>query len=381
MSLKIRKKGAHARLLVAAALSSSIVGACAADFDDSQGTPDEASDAPLDMAAIQAVTDPAFANMAYNGKAAANLKKDPELVPDDSAAALEPKSSWQKTKQSNAEIFGWATNEWDISMKPVSSHVCFLTRVSGNLGGPSAVVVHHSSVDVAQMVISYGTQGSGPTVVNDNGTTWKIGGFQSAANSLSGEATCVPLSDFKVEPGMVKWVSGFAYAGAQTSLVSCSKGATAKMWGYDSVSFLTGVEGQFEGGGEVVKVTSGDWTDPWWYLHFHTVQCEDSVEGSARSLFVGFPASSATPSSVLRTNFSVSTSGTRSQKMIKTREGVCYLTSVSGNFDGAPERVRIYPQVDASGTEYWWAEATKGDGSAYASIGCVYYDQHRIPVY
>lgn len=67
--------------------------------------------------------------------------------------------------------------------------------------------------------------------------------------------------------------------------------------------------------------------------------------------------------------------------MIKTREGVCYLTSVSGNFDGAPERVRIYPQVDASGTEYWWAEATKGDGSAYASIGCVYYDQHRIPVY
>ena len=59
-----------------------------------------------------------------------------------------------------------------------------------------------------------------------------------------------------------------------------------------------------------------------------------------------------------------------------TANAACYLTSVSGNMDGAPEKIRIYPAKESDGREWWWVEVTKGSGgSAFAEAECVYYDQ------
>ena len=71
----------------------------------------------------------------------------------------------------------------------------------------------------------------------------------------------------------------------------------------------------------------------------------------------------------------MSSNGTRRVTMFSTRHAVCYLTKVSGNMDGAPERVRIFPELDAFGTENWVLETTAGSREFGRSLPC----PHRAP--
>jgi hypothetical protein len=301
------------------------------------------------------------------------------IVMDEGAAdEIVPKGTWRRTAQSNAEIFGWSANEWDIHMKPTSTHICFLTRVSGNLGGASAVAVHRSTIDLQETWRS-GRALTG-TVLNDMATTWKLGGFQSESNSLNAEATCVPLSDFKLDPGGVTLISGMAAV-----IRDCGGSSSANLWSNHAVSFLTAVRGEFEGGGEKADIVSSDWVrNPAAVstVRASSQQCKTGkhVEAIGRSFFPGVLGQTwGAFRSLSRVSISTA-SGPRRKQLGRTASGVCYLTKISGDLDGAPERIRIYPEMDASGAEWWWIEVTKGDGSAYADAECVSYDQRFTSV-
>ncbi|HVZ33636.1 MAG TPA: hypothetical protein VG963_14490 [Polyangiaceae bacterium] len=327
--------------------------ACASGADDTQeerGDPAAPShDAPIAQSAPAALDDPQLAG-----------------EPDELVA----KGFLQASAQSDAEIFGWTANEWDVAMRPVDTHVCFLTRVSGNLGGNSVVALHRYNTDYQY---TWRTSGLIHGTLADEGPTWKLGGAQAEDNSLSAEAICVPLSSFSIDPGMVIWTSGEGRAEVSTARPGCSSWVAAEMWQGNAATYLSSVQGDFEGGGEGAEIVYGEgWSDPA-QVRIQTQQC-GYYEAHAVSLFIGVPDQRGTWRTTA-VEVDAGSNKKRSQRLLRTRDGVCYLTRVSGNFDGAGERVRIYPELDQSGDEWWTLEAKAQGGSAYSKAECVYYDQ------
>lgn len=77
-----------------------------------------------------------------------------------------------------------------------------------------------------------------------------MGGWQGATNSIGAEAICVPKSDFMLDPGMEFWVSERIVTGAgNNGARDCSDSGAADAWRGDAATFLTSLQGQFEGGG------------------------------------------------------------------------------------------------------------------------------------
>lgn len=305
-----------------------------------------------------------------------------ELPTDATSAELPPEAGendgssdkagfLQRTVQSNAEIFNWSANEFDIALKPYATHQCFLTRVSGNLGGNSAIVLHNGSTNVQAYWRATGLFSGGGSRIG--GPTWMLGGAQAHTNSLSGEATCVPLSNFFTDAGGVIWQSEGNGAGISSpSWPNCNKTASSNLWNGDALSYLSHVHGNYEGSGEVAEIITGGRNTPS-QIRVKTGKCDYNHSSQGRSLFVGTPG----VSNMWRYNYSANASSgqTRTTRMMRTNRGVCYFTRISGDFDGAGERVRIFPRVDTDGAEYWFVEAKADRGTAYANAQCALYDQ------
>ena len=275
-------------------------------------------------------------------------------------------------QQSNAEMFYWAANDWDVVMKPFATHVCFLTRVSGNLGGNSIILLHRSTGDLQAEWRLNGLIPFGP--LPDDGPTWKLSGVQGTSNSLIAESACVPLENFVSEPGFVRWqTEGVWYAGIDPlSRPGCSDTKVAETWNGDAATFLSGIQGNFEGGGEVAEIIQGGPETPS-QLRLHIEQCNYIFEARARSLYVGI--SGDTAMWIYPHTLSAGRGETKTETLMATRDGVCYLSRVSGDFDGDGERLRIYPEVDSDGIERWKFEAVADRGSAYGTASCIPFDQ------
>jgi hypothetical protein len=290
-----------------------------------------------------------------------------------------------RSTQSHAETFRWSKaggagnyGEWDVPMKPVRTHVCFLTGVSGDLAGQgSAVAVHRSSVDMMDVAIRIGIGGgSGGTVVNEDGDTWKVAGFQIFDNSLAAESTCVPLADFKLDPGGVRRIS----EAGRVTIDGCTSGS-ARMWD-KAPAYLSGVQGRFGGGGEYVK-TQNDFDNNWLrrgWLKARSERCVNGyVEGNARSIFLGIPGHDTGHLDYVDLDLDAHSHESKSRRLSATADAICYLTRVSGSLDGGGESIRLYPKKDGN-TEYWYLDVKAQGGSAYASVSCLLYDQVLPPV-
>lgn len=267
------------------------------------------------------------------------------------------------TAQSNAEIFGVSKGEYDMQLKPVATHECFLTRVSGELDDEwSSAGLHQSTNDYEDDLDDlYGRE-----ILNDEGPVWKLHSANGGGNSLSAQAVCVPHSDFVLDEGMVIQSSGLV-----TALSLGLSGDRQSLATPAAVSSLQYIKGAFNGGGESLEVVKAPQPDLPSLLVLKTER-GGITEGAARSFFVGHPGIT----SVNRSN-PVSSSGNDKTRLIPTRDGVCYLTRFSGDFNGSEERVRIMPQMDDGGLEWWVLETHKGRGKAYATAECIYYDQRE----
>jgi hypothetical protein len=277
----------------------------------------------------------------------------------------EPQALFQQaSQQSNAQVFSWSKGKPDQEMVPVASHLCFLTRVSGQLGGPStSVAMHHSQTNLSDFrgpsLLPLDANGN----VLEDGPVWKIAGSSGDKNSLQAEATCVPRADFRLGAGMVMWDSGNVVGTAfPTNTVS------KDLWLGDAIAHVDLVQGWFEGGGEFAQIEPGA-PNTTTHLSVRT-QNSSQTSGMARSLFLGIPGATAT-----RRTPQVQSSGNKKQLILPTRDGVCYLTRISGDFNGSEERIRIAPIVDGQGTEWWQLETHNGGDNVYATAECVLYDQ------
>jgi hypothetical protein len=316
-----------------------------------------------------------------------------EIVPDSDVGDEDmdqevPKGFLQKSEQSAAEIFSWTKNDNnqvtspDVYMKPINTHICFLTRVSGNFGGNSGVYVHRSTDDVAT-ICPWGPFLGLNAFSNDSGATWKLAGCQHATNSLTAEATCVPGSSFILDPDGIVTGSPVQVAKVLPTGTTCNASQSKDLWTFTAVSYINSIMGYMNGGGEKAEILSFSDRSSLSKVRVQSQYCGSGaqVQAAAYSLFAG-------PSSLVQDTrrigvwaLDASNGSNRTAQMIKTTDGVCYLTKISGSLDGAGEKLRIYPKKDAAGVEYWMFEArSQYGGSAYGAAQCILYDQrYRNP--
>jgi hypothetical protein len=195
--------------------------------------------------------------------------------------------------------------------------------------------------------------------------------MQRASNSLTGEAVCVPLSNFFIEPGMVIGQSGRFFVIADLGNTNeCSRPISTPTWAGNAVTTLAGIQGNFSTTSDWIDIVSGQWNTPS-TLRVNSTECGRGwAEARAHSLFVGVPGQPAT-----KRTAPVTKSGNTKTNLLQTDRGACFLTKIAGDFDGSEERVRIYPTVDKYGVEWWTLETHAGGGSARATAQCVLYWQ------
>jgi hypothetical protein len=285
------------------------------------------------------------------------------------------------TAQSNAEQFQWTNPEWDVTLRSVDSHICFLTGVGGEFDSYANVVVHRSSVDQNEAAtIRALTMTSGGTAWNEVGPDWKLSGYRTSSDGTTGDATCVPRSDFIVDPGGELQVSTAGLAKYETTPLDCDANVHADLWDANAVSYLSSVQGEMEGFGELAEIIRPTGSRPA-QVHAASERCDELGEAGGRSLAVGVRDDGIAPYQFPGGVAELVLGGRGEQHMMlgPTAAGVCFLTKVSGAFHGRGERVRILPSVDESGLEVWMLSIESGGGEVTARASCVYYDQRYMP--
>ncbi len=193
--------------------------------------------------------------------------------------------------QSSAEIYRRSTTGKtapDVYIRPTTTHVFFLTRIGGPYSNGGAIAVHHNNTDAATRCNTSTTESLPPLTVgaDDTAGVWKLGGCESGRSSLTAEATCIPGSNFIVDPGGV--VIGSASFSAQTT--SCSAPQSGNMWPGVAASFLSGVSGVFMGGGEVAEIVKSTSLQASSQVRAQSHSCDyPFVSDSGYSMFVGGP--------------------------------------------------------------------------------------------
>jgi hypothetical protein len=207
-------------------------------------------------------------------------------------------------------------------------------------------------------------------------------------------AWCARWSNFSGLSNTVAWLSGEFSAHLDTCVPIGNQYNDVWGWWGDAASVLTKIYGEFEGGGERVtqfqshdpfagsrlNVTTNPPACPWW----------TSISGGARSIFVGTPNSGKRVTLVGHNNnlwvrgdatspglfeLSVSTqSGFSSSWLAPTDMALCYLTQVSGNFDGGAEEVHIF----VNGNN-WFIRALAAPGKAiFGKARCMSWNQSPV---
>lgn len=290
-----------------------------------------------------------------------------------------------RTNQSNAEIFKWDQSMWDIELRPISSHVCFLTAAHGDLDQHAALGVHHSTIDLKEGYHWAQVVGGGNTQHNDSGKVWKLGGW---GEEVGGGAVCVPMQDFIVDQGGWRELSPLGRAWVTTPWgLSCRvHRSRVNMWPANSITYISGFRAGFYGSSSRIEVLNASRLDEPVPGEVATSNCDVvNFEAHFYSFFAGLPdmapslARFKQPDGRYSSRMDVDAGQDQIEQsyLIPTREGVCYLTKINGDFRGNGEGVRIYTDV-WEGTEYWVVEARAVDGEAHASVQCLNYDQ-RAP--
>ena len=123
------------------------------------------------------------------------------------------------------------------------------------------------------------------------------------------------------------------------------------------VCCLSAVSGNFEGGGEGVRVRLAD--DGYWYLEGHSQQ----GELYARAIGLEWVNPNSVEIDVREREWSAGDSPVR---LLAKQEGLCFLGAVSGNFEGDGEMIRI----DLKSDGYWHLSGISGqpDLKAWALV-------------
>jgi hypothetical protein len=294
-----------------------------------------------------------------------------ESLDDSQAVPVATETAAITSSQSHAEIFHWNSDQPDVQLRPVRTHLCYLTEVTGNLDAQGAIAVHRDIFDINVPPSQFNH------LSNDASPNWKLSGWPSLSNSMSGDATCVPLADFTGPPGTTRKISSYGYVSVDTSWPGCSSSTKVDMLP-KGIGFISGVRGDFSGGGESIEIEPPTFDHPR-RLKIGTQTCA-LYEGYGYSFDVGVPGHTQISNFGFVKSVTAHSGQYKKERLDTTRSSICYFTRISGSFDGHGERLRIFPAKDTDGVEYWWLEAKAEGGSAYGTASCIPYDQTPVPV-
>jgi hypothetical protein len=222
--------------------------------------------------------------------------------------------------------------------------------------------------------------------LQQNTDTWGIWTnnwmFQGPNETGRGAMTCVKHSAFVPDAGGVHWISGWFPVSGDPDFIPHTD---RDMWWGTAASFVSGISGEFAGGGEYVQVTQS--TDGYKPSVLSAESQSSEIDGVGFSYFVGVPKSgklvklygykngSWVRGNVLSSGtfeYPVSTQAGFSSYWLPPRDkAFCYLTRVSGNFDGGGEQVRI----TVNGGQ-WFLNVQSGGGKYVSGkVRCMAYDQ------
>jgi hypothetical protein len=318
---------------------------------------------------------PTLAHECTGGKPCVGIRRTlPEVAADHTATDL-AFWSWALTGDEQP------TNQW-----------CFLSGLGGGL---------NESFDAVYLDRGTGCIEMGDREAGGAGTTkWRLSiEKENAEDSLSGEATCIPTSNFKRDAGAVIWPSEEFYASR-----SDSGEASAWAWKNDAATMISMVRGNFAGSEERVRIRMEGDSDDRAKVLVHS-GADNRHSGAARSLFVGTPRGPnpmwiIPPPEDFRLPWQEgpyptvnippihgelsgsADDNSRTYRLPRTNLGFCYLTRVSGDFRGAGEQIRIFPKKVENydgGREHWYLYVKAGRGSVQASVRCMAYDQTTPP--
>jgi hypothetical protein len=276
-----------------------------------------------------------------------------------------PPESGDLEERSNSVLrFRWTKGEPQKVLVSASTHICGLSMVRGQL---------HTSTSLM--------------VLRQNGN-WVLRGLNPGGNTLQAEAVCEPFSAFRVNSGSASNAGDFV---ASTTSKNVTRSASLPS---RTAAVLTGLVGRFEGGGERARVLFGS---P------HTVEIKNGGQDGTHSAFASALSFGPTANQFPRFNsyftdgFVVSDGKTVSwspnavivgcigdvlccesdyvcpEKVAPVASAFCYLSSVSGDFNGADEWVQVVP--DRTSGHWTIAMESESGNGLTARVSCLDMDQ------
>jgi len=255
-----------------------------------------------------------------------------------SAEALDP--SWVSGP------YSWSQGQGHKKMEAVSTHVCVLTKVSGDFDGGGEEVKTYQA----------------------NGF-WYLGG-KSQQSGVGGQSYCFARDKFLAN-GSARWTSDDGIWKSVKSGSKCYSGQGDAWWG-DATTMLNGISGKLRGSGDraLVNQSNGAFTPS--VLRVETCKVgSDSSGGSlkayAHSFFAGTPSSGHLAKYwggeyvADSGQHCVNDYGDHEVAMAPVNDAMCHFTYIGGggNWDGGAEYVQIYPKQEA-GIERWFLRAHSG---------------------
>ncbi len=333
-------------------LALALVVACSsdvADFDSTQADVDVSADEDTEADALWGSDD--------------FLPEKTQSPAPGSEASVEPQSYEESelTARSNSFLwFRWTKGDPDLILRPTSTHVCGLTMVRGNLASGSVLKVTRS------------------------GGNWVLTGTQTASNTLQGDAVCEPLSAFRTNAGRTVSVIGRDNFDWSIGSVNTNVDLNLAMPG-GTAPVLMGLAGRFEGAGERARVTLSP-----------SVQMKVGGQAGfhmafAAALSFGLPSndfpfysSYFTDGLVVSDGYTLNIPrvliGTETAQIVPVSVAplsttFCYLSSVSGDFNGADEWLQVFPDRNRGD---WTMFGNRGSGDGITGRAtCVALDQRR----
>jgi len=255
--------------------------------------------------------------------------------------------------------FTWSQGEQIKFLKSGNDFVCVLTRVTGHFQGGGE-----------QVLLSL--EQSGVANAAGEASTWILGG-SSLQKGVSAAAYCFRKDKF-LSSGTARWNSE-RFATNAKSGASCVTSSTEAWWG-DAATYLSGMTGNFAGGGESIRIdqSSAGFTPSLLVAK----SCQPFLGGYAQAFFSGTPhtgtvaqfwgpsgkgaASVAGEYTVSAT--SLNPSKVSSIRMAPVSEAMCYFTRIGGKFRGGGEYVEIVPETNRQGLTVWVlrAQSLQSDG-------------------
>jgi hypothetical protein len=362
--LSHRATSTRTALLAGLSLATAVLGGCGAAVDSSiddtasaAGSNNTASAAGSGKVASAAASDNA-AGAGGTGNAAVEGTTQELAAPSESVSYTS--FDWYQ---------GWGT----VDMQPWGTHVCVLTRISGSFRGA----------------------GESIRIFKGSNGFWQMNGTSGQAGVLA-RSYCFKMTNFTASGSIERWLSDEFVTQAQAWDSNCGWfGCTrhigssyTNMWLNDSMAYLTGVGGAFDGEGEAAWVSDETAPFPTQVNAQTGADVTNYLTVRAHNFFVGVPHSGHVPifwgpSWPYRGNsnqvhgYSAShwQSGVGETWMAATNDAMCFITSIQGGFWGNGEIVEMFAAMDGS-TERWKLRVTNGTNSTLgAGAYCYSYNQ------